>query len=68
MLVAWSCVRRSGRERLLAFLRSMPAGRIVGSVRRVSVTQAMRSSVHLTEPARALITSAHIVRRQCRNH
>ena len=66
VLVARSCFRRSGKERLLAFLRSLPAGRIVGSVRRVSVTQAMRSRVHLTEPVRALITSANFVRRKCR--
>jgi hypothetical protein len=49
--------RRSGRENLLAFVRSMLRGRLAGRRRRVSVIQAMRSRVHRMEPARALMTS-----------
>lgn len=38
-------------------LRSMFGGSVVGNVRSVSVNQAMRSRIHRTDPARALITS-----------
>lgn len=40
-----------------ALVRSIFGGRVVGSVRRVSVSQAMRSRIHRMEPARAFITS-----------
>ena len=55
-------MRRSGSERLFAFVRSTLAGRLEGSVRRVSVTHAIRSRIHRTEPARALITSRYQIR------
>lgn len=57
VFVERSCVRRSARERLFAFVSSRPVGSLAESVRRVSVIQAIRSRIHLTEPVRALITS-----------
>lgn len=49
---------RSGRERVFAFVRSIDGGSVVGSVSRVSASQAMSSSTHRTEPVNASITSA----------
>lgn len=50
-------VSRSGRERVLGFVRSIDAGRVLGRVRSVSVIQAIRSRTHRTDPASAFITS-----------
>lgn len=58
VFVEWRCATRSGMERVLAFVRSIEAGRVVGSVRSVSATQAMSSRIHRTEPVSASITSA----------
>ena len=57
VLVERTRVRRSERENEFISFRSMPVGSWVASVRSVSVTQAIRLRIHLTEPARALITS-----------
>ena len=59
-------MKRSVSERSFAFVRSIPGGRFVWSVRRVSVTHAMRSRIHLTDPARALMTSKESVESQLR--
>ncbi len=53
--------RTSGRESWLMSVRDRPGGSVLGSVRRVSVSQAMRSRTQRTEPARALITSGRLL-------
>lgn len=52
---------RSGSESLVGFVTDRFSGRVLGSSRRVSVIQAMRSRTQRTEPAMALITSEDIV-------
>jgi hypothetical protein len=49
--------RRLGKDRLLTFVRSIDEGTVVRRVRSVSVSHAIRSRTHLTDPASALITS-----------
>lgn len=57
VLVLCNWARSSGSGRLLALVRSMVGGNVVGSVRSVSVIQAKRSKTQRTEPAKELITS-----------
>lgn len=57
LFVACRWARRSGRERVLELVRSMELGTVLGRESNVSVTQAVRSRIQRTEPARELITS-----------
>lgn len=51
----------SGIENPSGFVRFIEEGSMVGSVRSVSVSQAMKSKTQRTEPARALITSGRML-------
>lgn len=53
--------RRSGSEKPAALVRSIPGGKVDGRVRRVSTSQAIRSSTHRTDPVRALMTSVSVL-------
>jgi len=57
VLVLCKWARSSGSGMLLALVRSMIGGRVVGRLMRVSVSHAMRSKTQRTDPARELITS-----------
>lgn len=57
MFVEWRWATRSGRDRVLAFVRSIEGGSVEGSVRSVSANQAMSSRTHRIEPPSASITS-----------
>ena len=61
VLVLCRWARSSGRGRLLALVRSIVGGKVVGSVRSVSVIQAKRSKTQRTDPARELITSKTVL-------
>ena len=65
VFVECRCAYSSDSENPSALVRSIEEGRVVGSVRSVSVSQARKSRTQRTEPARALITSMEaLVERQ----
>ncbi len=61
VLVVCRCARRSGSD-MLGDVRSMEAGTAEGRLRRLSTSQAMRSSTQWTEPVRELITSGEVLK------
>jgi hypothetical protein len=67
VLVLCRWARRSGRERLLALVRSIVEGKVVGRLRSVSVSHAKRSNTQRTDPARELMTSINALALLCKN-
>ena len=57
VLLDWRCVMRSGRESVAGFVRVIESGMVSLTSSNCAMSQAMRSRVQRTEPARALITS-----------